>query len=65
MQNLDVEKELTLEEIQHFFSKNKEYVVEQEGLNIKITYNEESILEYKPTYQTLIRAITHLAYLGQ
>jgi len=66
MQNpIDLEQELTFEEVKHFFSKNKEYIVEQEGANIKIHYNGEFSLEYKPTYQTLIRTITHLAYIGQ
>ena len=64
MQNpIDLEQELTFKEVKHFFSKNKEFTVEQEGINIKISFYDKNILEYKPTYQTLIRAISTLVVL--
>ncbi len=67
---MDVQKELTLEETQQFFSKCGEYTVEKFDdrgsitliFNDSLTDKECRTLIYRPTIQTLIRNISDLGW---
>ena len=56
MQNLDLQKELTFEEVKHFFSKCDEYEISKHDehgtlkINLKCTKSVEYDNEMKPTY---------------
>lgn len=64
----DLQKELSFEEVVHFFSQTNEFSVEKadEHGSIKLTLKclDEKIdtIMYKPTFQTLIRDIQSLGY---
>lgn len=68
MSREELDKEMSLQEIQEFLQATKEFSAKQftDGKSILITYQsgetEISTIEYKPTLQTLIRTIFSLGY---
>lgn len=66
-ENLDLEKDLSFEEVKHFFSKTGEFrVIDMKNDTMQIVcendLNQIKVTLYKPTYQTLIRDIFSLGW---
>jgi hypothetical protein len=62
---LDLDRELSFEEILHFFSMTGEFLVkkyDENGTYFIGLSNQFSTFIYKPTLQTLIRDIAELGY---
>lgn len=55
MNTLELQKELTFEEVKHFFSKCNEYIIEESGNNIKITLQITKDVTYDENFEPIFK----------